>query len=110
MRISDTGVTKATGRTYAQWFALLDARGCKKLDHTTIAKLVFDEFETSGWWSQMITVEYERARGLRVVNQKCSGDFSVSKSKTIPVPLARLYRAVADAKTRARWLADAITV
>ena len=50
----------------------------------------------------MVTVEYERARGLRVKSQTAAG-FVLNASKTLPVELAKLYRAVNDAKMRARW-------
>jgi hypothetical protein len=51
----------------------------------------------------MIAVSYERSRGLRAMNQKCDGEFSVSVSKTLPVDLSTLYEAVADEKMRAKW-------
>jgi hypothetical protein len=49
-------------------------------------------------------VGYERIKGLRAIGQRRSGAFEASKSRTFPVPLARLYRAFRDARTRARWL------
>jgi hypothetical protein len=39
----------------------------------------------------MIAVSYERARGIRAMNQNCSGDYSVSVSKVMPVALALLF-------------------
>ena len=50
----------------------------------------------------MITVEYERARGGRKKHERPDG-FSISVSKTLPVSVSNLYRAFADAKTRAKW-------
>ena len=45
------------------------------------------------WYGQMIAVSYERARGIRAMNQKCDGEFSVSVSKVMDVPLPRLFKA-----------------
>jgi hypothetical protein len=100
--MSDDAVKAKTGKTWAQWFAALDKAGAKKLPHLQIASLLYDRLGVPGWWSQMVTVEYERARGLRAVNQQADG-FTLNTTKTFPVNLKTLYRALADAKTRARW-------
>jgi uncharacterized protein YndB with AHSA1/START domain len=63
------------------------------------------------WWTQAVTVGYERIRGLRVVGQRRSGEFEAGKSKTFAVPVARVYRAFRDARLRRRWLGDvALTI
>ena len=35
-RMSDAAVKGKTGKSWAEWFALLDKAGAKKLDHKTI--------------------------------------------------------------------------
>ncbi len=45
-----------------------------------------------GWYAQSITVGYERARGLRAPGEHADG-FAVGASKTIAVPVARLFDA-----------------
>ncbi len=52
----------------------------------------------------MITVGYERIRGLREVGQRCDGQFQASKSKTFGVPISRLYKSFSVKRTRGRWL------
>jgi hypothetical protein len=107
-RPSDAAVKRATGREWAEWFRRLDRAGSARQDHTTIARRLGESSpELSPWWRQMITVHYERARGLRVTHQKFDGSFSASVSKTIGVPVAKLYEAWADARQRRRWLPDA---
>lgn len=59
-----------------------------------------------GWYSQSITLGYERARGLRAPGQRPDG-FAVSASKTIAVPVRRLFEAFEDAALRERWLPGA---
>jgi len=51
-----------------------------------------------------VTVGYERIRGLRDIGQRRSGTCEASKSKTLPVPIAELYRAFSDGRMRRRWL------
>jgi uncharacterized protein YndB with AHSA1/START domain len=54
----------------------------------------------------MVTVCYERERGLRQVHETPHG-FQVSASKTIAVPLSALFAAWNDSKTRTQWLGKA---
>ena len=54
----------------------------------------------------MVTVGYERLRGLRAANQRRSGAFEISKSKTIAAPAARVFAAWQSAAQRKRWLAN----
>lgn len=100
----DDAVLAKTGRTWQQWCELLDARGAADKTHAEIAAEVHEHFGVPGWWSQTITVGYERIRGRRVVNQTTKG-FSVSKSRTFAAPIDRLVRAFAP-KARAEWLGD----
>jgi hypothetical protein len=102
--MTDAAIKERTGKDWAYWFAALDKAGAAKLDHTGIAAILNDKLGVGPWWGQMIAVSYERARGLRAMNQKCDGEFAVSVSKTLPVELGALYRAFADAKARAKWM------
>jgi hypothetical protein len=88
--ISEEAVKKATGKNLKEWFSILDKEGAKKLNHTEIARLVYKKYlPTNGWWSQMVTVEYERARGLRKINETSQG-FVVAVHKTVPSTIKAL--------------------
>lgn len=100
----DETVRKATGRGWQEWFALLDEAGCAELDHGALARRMQERFAVSPWWAQMVSVEYERARGLRAPNQKCDGAYSVSVSRTIAAPVGELFAAVTDDFVRWAWL------
>jgi hypothetical protein len=52
----------------------------------------------------MITVAYERERGLRAPNQSSAGDFQVNVSKVVPAPMAEVVDAFRSARRRAQWL------
>lgn len=101
--MTDEAIRARTGKSWDKWFAALDKAGASKLDHKGITAILNGKMKVGPWWGQMIAVSYERARGLRAMNQKCDGEFSVSVSKTLPVDLSRLYDAVADERERARW-------
>ena len=91
--MTDAGIKAKTGKGWDYWFPALDKAGAAKLDHHAIAELLEAKFKTGPWWGQMIAVSYERARGIRAMNQNCSGDFSVSVSKVMPAGLAALFQA-----------------
>lgn len=105
--ISDDAVRRATGHGWEEWFRRLDAFGAGELDHKSIAAKLGADYPLSGWWCQNVTGQFERERGRRVRNQACDGSFSTNSSKTIAVPLAKLYFAWADPIQRSKWLPDA---
>jgi hypothetical protein len=104
--IGDQAVKAKTGKELDAWFRILDAAGAKKLPHKEIAQYLRDKEKVPSWWSQMITVEYERARGLRKMFQKAGGTFAASASRTLGAPLGKVYKAWADETQRKRWLPD----
>lgn len=50
------------------------------------------DHKVPGWYSQGITAAYERARGLRALNQRCDGEYEVSVSKVIATDTTRVIR------------------
>ena len=74
------------------------------MQHKAIAEHLYANYEISGWWSQMVTVSYERFRGLRDVGQRRGGGFDVNRSRTIAVPVSHLYSAFENPELRDRWL------
>jgi hypothetical protein len=103
--VGNDAVAKATGKTWDQWCKLLDADGCATMTHKEIVAVLDSKHRIGPWWQQMVTVGYEQARGLRVKHQKTDG-FSVSRSKTLDVPIALVFAAWSDKRKRARWLSD----
>lgn len=104
--VSEDAVRRATGRGWDQWFALLDDWGATARPHREIARWLGDEHGVDGWWSQSVTVMYERARGLRAPGQRPDG-WEVSASKTVAVPVERLFEGFSDEALRERWLPGA---
>jgi uncharacterized protein YndB with AHSA1/START domain len=101
------GVTRATGRTREEWFALLDAWGAAGRPYREIAGWLTGEHELSRWWAQKLVVEYEQARGVRAPGVRRDGTFEITASKTVAVPCGRLFDAFVDSRQRRRWLSDA---
>jgi hypothetical protein len=100
----DAVLKEKTGCTWERWVKALDHAKAYTWRHREIAKYVTEKYKIPGWWAQTVTVGYERIKGLRAVGQRRDGSFEANKSKTVGVPLDRLYHAFRDGRTRARWL------
>jgi hypothetical protein len=102
---SNEAIRRGTGRDWYEWCAIFDARDGTTLTHAELARIAHEENpEMSGWWAQGVALGYERIRGMRVLNQDSTGSFRMSASKTIAVPVDRLYEAWADEATRDQWI------
>ena len=107
--MSNDAVAKKTGRDWPGWVEILDQADATSMTHRDIARRLVDQHGVGAWWAQTITVGYERIRGLRDVGQrrpagKKSGSYDANKSKTFPVPVARLYRCFSTKRERERWM------
>lgn len=101
---SDAILKEKTGCTWERWVGALDGVNAYTWPHTEIARYVREKYKTPGWWAQTVTVGYERIKGLRAVGQRRDGWFEANKSKTLAVPVARVYEAFYNPALRARWL------
>ena len=97
---------EATGHGWDHWFAALDEWGAREQSHTQIARWLRDEHGVPGWYSQSISVSYERARGMRAVGEGVNG-FTVSVSRTVDATAEELFAAFDDSDARERWLPGA---
>jgi uncharacterized protein YndB with AHSA1/START domain len=103
LTMSDEAIRRRTGRGWEEWFDLLDAWGASERTHTEIARWVAEEHSIDGWDAQAVAVSFERASGRRAVGEHADG-FRISVSKTVAVPVDRMYEAFVDESLRERWL------
>ena len=104
--MSDAAIRAKTGCGWQEWVEALDYRGASEWSHRAIAECVGGEFGVPAWWSQTVTVGYERIKGLRAIGQQRSGEWEASRSRTFPVSVAELFRACSDGRARRKWLAE----
>jgi hypothetical protein len=102
--MSDEKVKAKTGCTWERWVGALDWHKADKMSHREIATLVSEKYKVTDWWSQMVTVGYERIKGLRARGQRLDGTYEATKSRTFNVPVTKLFDAWADDSTRRQWL------
>ncbi len=101
--LSDAKSREKTGHGLDHWLGVLDAFGAVAKGHTASARHLSDDHGVDGWYAQGITVAYERARGVRGLNQRCDGDYEVSVSKVMVSTTRQLVKAFSDARARNSW-------
>ena len=61
---SEETVKEKTGKSSAEWYAVLDAWDRPSKGHTKMAKYLRENQGVSPWWAQEATNRYEHERGL----------------------------------------------
>ena len=86
---------------------MLDDWGAPDRTHRETARWLAEQqgLHPLAWNVQAIAASYERARGLREAGEKDDG-FAITASRTVAVPVERLYDAFVSDEARARWLPD----
>lgn len=107
--MSDSALQKATGRAWAEWVKLLDAQNASTKPHREIVQYVSSQ-GVPDWWSQGVTVGYERIRGLREIGQRRGGSYEANKSRTFGVPVETLFAAMTNPSKRKKWMPIAMKV
>ncbi|HEY7613751.1 MAG TPA: hypothetical protein VH764_12200 [Gemmatimonadales bacterium] len=109
--IKDATIKDKTGCNWERWVWALDRAGAQDWSHRGIADHVRRVYKTPMWWTQAVTVGYERIKGLRAIGQRRNGQYEAGKSRTLAASTPRVYRACRDARTRRHWLGEvSITV
>jgi len=103
LAVSDAVIRERTGCGWEQWFDLLDAWGATDRPAKEIRRWLREEHGVESWGSQAVAIGFERARGLRAVGEHADG-FAITATKTVAVPVDRLYDAFVDPSQRGRWL------
>lgn len=107
--IGTEAVNARTGKSWDEWFAILDRSGARRQTHKQIVSVLATRYGLPPWWRQMVAVGYEQARGLRAKHETAAG-FQISRSRTIASPVRRVYRAWSDGEQRSGWLSAADVV
>jgi uncharacterized protein YndB with AHSA1/START domain len=105
LKTSNEKIRERTGRGWEEWFEMLDEWGAAERTHREIARWVAEQqgVVPLAWNAQAVVSGYELTRGLRVVGEKEDG-FAVTASRTVAVPVERLYDTFVSRAGRERWL------
>lgn len=108
-QIGDEATVRATGKTSAEWFALLDAEGGKHWSHAERVGFLRRHGVLAGWWQQAVTVNYERARGLRLLGETSRG-FEFGISRTLPLTPEKAWKLLTEGVGLEAWAGDQVAV
>lgn len=104
----DESIIAATGRSWDDWCDLIDASPVAGAGHTAIAAYVHEHEggALTHWWSQAVTVGYERIVGIRVPYQRSDGTFAANRSRTVAIEPDALRALLLDEHGRATLFPD----
>ena len=103
--LDDASAMADTGRTLAEWFALLDAFGGPGKGRREIGNHLFDVFKINPWWIATLNIEYEAHHGLRERDGRAKG-YTICATKSIKTTPQQCFDAFASAPALDRWLGD----
>lgn len=106
--MADETIRAKTGCTWEKWVWALDQVQAWNWPHQEIARYVHEKYKVPGWWTQTVTVGYERIRGLREKGQRRSGSWEASKSRTINAAVGTVFKAFKQPKRRSAWLPNRV--
>lgn len=104
-RIDDETVKAKTGRSWHEWFDLLENASADKLDHQEIVNLLTRRHNLNDWWSQMVAKVYEQHARIHEQYERAEGH-EISVSKTFQVDVKIIYDAWFTDEKRRRWLQE----
>jgi hypothetical protein len=99
----DAVIRAATGRSWAQWFRVLDRFDVEGAGHSATVRHLAEEHECPRWWRQRIAQAHAQLRGLR---EPVRRDLAANTSRTLSVAVEDLYRAWRG-RGPSKWLAGA---
>lgn len=99
--VTDEVIIERTSRGWDDWCDLIEAWPGHVDGHSAIAAHIEAQHGLDGWWSQCVTVGYERIVGLRLPHQRADGTFTAGKSMTVAVDAAHLRSMLLDDDDRA---------
>lgn len=83
-------IRAATGRSWAQWFRVLDRFDVAAAGHTATVRHLAEAHECPRWWRQRIAQAHAQLRGL---SEPVRRDLAANTSRTLSVAVEDLYRA-----------------
>lgn len=99
-RPGDAVILARTGKTWREWFVLLNAAGAER---SARKKVIAANTTAKPSWRDLVLIAYELEATKREQYSR-PGGYEVSVSRTVNVPVAVLFANWADRSLRERWL------
>lgn len=104
MPFPDETLRNQTGKDWQEWKAALETWGAAEKSYPEIMNYLAQEFGYNQWWSEGITVGYERMIARRASGHMNVGSHSASVTKAINANINRVHTALVVELTRLQWL------
>ena len=101
---ADGGCKKATGKTLKQWFKELDKIDGLKQGRRASTQHIYAS-KADPWWPTTIYVAYEAHHGVKKKDGLAEG-YSICATKSINVPVDKVYKTWTDPKTFGEMFGD----
>lgn len=89
-----------TGRSFDDWFDILDNAGAESWPHWKIKRYLGGTRKNDEWWASTVAEAYERARGFNPARSA----YSARASKTIHANIKTIWKLIDDEGERRAWL------
>ena len=89
VKISDEKVKEKTGKSWKQWFKILDGLDVQTNGHRFASMTMFNKYKLNPWWSQAVTIRYEWERGLRTMKNQREAQPNHSLFKNPPKKISK---------------------
>ena len=100
---TDAAIKKDTGKSFKEWFAILDEAGGPALGRRALSQLVVIEPKAMlVTWGPSINFEYEKKHGIVEKDGRPKG-YTICITKSIAAPPAAVYAVAGDGKTWKKW-------
>lgn len=100
--MSAAAVRKATGKSWDEWFTLLDKFGGPAKGRREMNVFLYDKHKVDAWWTATIVVEYERARKVVEKDGSPKG-YNICVTKAIKAKPQQLFDAFTKPAELAKW-------
>jgi uncharacterized protein YndB with AHSA1/START domain len=87
---------------------LLDAQHAELWSHAERIGFLRRHGVEAGWWQQVLTVNYERARGLRLLGETKTAGFEFGISRTLAVAPERVWEALTTTPGVEYWAGEGV--
>jgi uncharacterized protein YndB with AHSA1/START domain len=107
--LDDVSCKAATGKSYADWFALLDSVDALKKGRRESVHVLYNTMgnnnNVDGWWATTIYVAYEAHKGIVKKDGHAEG-YTICVTKSIGAPVSKTYGVWTSAQGFAELFGD----
>jgi uncharacterized protein YndB with AHSA1/START domain len=103
--LTDEACKAATGKTFQEWFEVIDGLGGPAIGRKPVNDHLYGELKVDMWWIATINNLYEAHKSVVEKDGRAKG-FNICVTKTIAAPVEKLYNAWSDPTLLSKWFGE----